>query len=215
MPLMTMIGRISDGLVLAEDMDHASADGLDSQRTQAKAIIRKIGETSPARLLIDSEKYRFFYIIQNGVCYLTLCDNSYPKKLAFSYLEELQKEFDTCYGADVRTAERPYAFIKFDSFIQKTKKLYLDTRSQRNMEKVAEDLRDVQKIMTQNLQEILSRGEKISTITNRSEELVSQTAKYHTQAKAFHRSMLWRKYAPYILVAVIIVIVLFIRFWLW
>lgn len=48
-----------------------------------------------------------------GVCYLTLCEKAYPKKLAFSYLEELQKEFWAEFGNEVGTAARPYAFIKF------------------------------------------------------------------------------------------------------
>jgi hypothetical protein len=26
-------------------------------------------------------------VIESGVCYLTLCDRNYPKKLAYSYLE--------------------------------------------------------------------------------------------------------------------------------
>ena len=52
-------------------------------------------------------------MIEFGVCYLCISEKSYPKKLAFSYLEELQKEFHQNYGQDVDTAARPYAFIKF------------------------------------------------------------------------------------------------------
>ena len=48
-----------------------------------------------------------------GVCYLTLAEKSYPKRLAFQYLEELQSEFSRLYGRQIDTATRPYAFIKF------------------------------------------------------------------------------------------------------
>lgn len=130
------------------------------------------------------------YDIENDVCYLTLCDASYPKKLAHAFLEEIKKEFDIQYGAEVRAATRPYAFIKFgtshrdswidlvgvaklmalthssyptDTFIQKTKKLYLDTKSERNLDRVAKELSEVQQVMTRNIQEILSRGHKIDS----------------------------------------------------
>ncbi|KAJ0558894.1 putative Longin domain-containing protein [Helianthus annuus] len=33
-------------------------------------------------------------MVRNGVCFITLCDVSYPRKLAFHYLQDLQKEFD-------------------------------------------------------------------------------------------------------------------------
>ncbi len=55
----------------------------------------------------------YSYLIEYDVCYLTLCEKTYPKKLAFSYLEELQKEFQEKHGAEVQTAARPYALIKF------------------------------------------------------------------------------------------------------
>lgn len=41
------------------------------------------------------------------------CLRSYPKKLAFQYLEELAREFGRLYGSQVDTVQRPYAFIKF------------------------------------------------------------------------------------------------------
>lgn len=62
---------------------------------------------------MESGPFTFHYIIDNDVCYLTLVDKSYPKKLAFQYLEELQREFYSLYGHDIEKATRPYAFIKF------------------------------------------------------------------------------------------------------
>ena len=53
------------------------------------------------------------YIIEGGVCYLTMCDRSYPKKLAFQYLEDLQREFEKVNRSQIETVARPYAFIKF------------------------------------------------------------------------------------------------------
>lgn len=53
------------------------------------------------------------HIIEGRVCYLTMCDRAYPKKLAFQYLEDLKNEFERVYGNQIETAARPYAFIKF------------------------------------------------------------------------------------------------------
>lgn len=50
-----------------------------------------------------------------------------------------------------------------DTFIQKTKKLYLDTKSERNLDRVAKELTEVHQVMTRNIQEILSRGQKIDS----------------------------------------------------
>ena len=35
----------------------------------------------------------FSYMIEEGICYLTLTDKTYPKRLAFLFLEDIAKEF--------------------------------------------------------------------------------------------------------------------------
>ena len=55
----------------------------------------------------------FSILTQNGVIYMAFCDKNYPTKLAYTYLEEIAKEFEMQYGREVERVERPYAFIKF------------------------------------------------------------------------------------------------------
>lgn len=50
------------------------------------------------------------------MCYLVLCEATFPKKLAFAYLEDLHSEFDEQYGKKVPTVSRPYCFIEFGKF---------------------------------------------------------------------------------------------------
>lgn len=50
-----------------------------------------------------------------------------------------------------------------DTYIQKTKKLYMDTRTQRNISKLNEDLTEVHSIMTKNIQDVLGQGERLDS----------------------------------------------------
>lgn len=59
----------------------------------------------------------FSYVIAQGVCYLFLCEASFPKKVAFAYLEDLHSEFYDQYGRRVPTVTRPYSFIEFGKAI--------------------------------------------------------------------------------------------------
>jgi vesicle transport protein SEC22 len=159
----TIIARVVDGLPLAASMDDEESLDLTEYKTQAKQIFKKLVNESDSRCSIESKALIFHYLIEFGVCYLVLCDKSYPKKLAFSYLEEIQKEFHAKYGNEITTVARPYAFVKFDSFIQKTKKAYKDVRGNRNLQKLNDDLNDVTRIMTKNIQDVLGRGEALDS----------------------------------------------------
>ncbi len=78
----------------------------------------------------------FHCLHHSGVCFICLDERSYPRRLAFNYLEELRREFVHRFDGQVDSASRPYAFIQFDKFIQRTKKLYTDARTQRSLSRL-------------------------------------------------------------------------------
>ena len=78
----------------------------------------------PPRMSLESGRFTFHYLIsQAGVVHLTLVEKAYPKKLAFQYLEELDKEFTSLYGTQIEGVTRPYAFIKFGALEGRTRSL--------------------------------------------------------------------------------------------
>ncbi|KAG6397926.1 hypothetical protein SASPL_139376 [Salvia splendens] len=199
---LTMIARVTDGLPLAEGLDDGrDVSDADFYKQQVKSLFKNLsrGHNEASRI----------YIIEGRVCYLTMCDRAYPKKLAFQYLEDLKNEFERTYGNQIETAARPYAFIKFDTFIQKTKKLYQDTRTQRNISKLNDELYEVHQIMTRNVQEVLGVGEKLDQVSQMSSRLTSESRIYAEKAKDLNRQALIRKWAP---VAVVLGVV-FLVFW--
>eukprot|EP00741_Cyanophora_paradoxa_P016039 tig00000042_g15484.t1 len=215
MPILTLISRVSDALPLAASMDDEKEAGkidLESYKTQAKKIFKSLSNYSDPRCTIDAGQFTFHYLIDGGVAYLVLTDKVYPRKLAFSYLEELSREFFSLYGQQVEAAQRPYAFISFDKFIQKSKKLYQDSRSQRNLEKLNEELRDVHRIMTKNIEEVLGRGEKLDTVSQRSSMLAGEAKKYAKQAKYMNTQLFIRTYGPLAVIVLICILILYFRF---
>ena len=74
-------------------------------------------------------------------------------------------EFARQYGSRVSTVSRPYTFIEFDTFIQKAKKSILDARGRRHLNQLNTELQDVQRIMVQNIDDVLQRGVAISGLS--------------------------------------------------
>lgn len=144
---------------------------LDTYEKQAKKLVRSLAlSTEDPRtrneecVTVESGSYFcFHYVISDGIVILTLTEKAYPKRLAFDYLDELRKEFFQSYGNQIATASRPYEFIRFDTFIQKTKKVYNDSKTQRNLHKLNSELKDVHSIMTRNINDVISRGERLES----------------------------------------------------
>mmetsp|Transcript_28895 Transcript_28895/g.94464 ORF Transcript_28895/g.94464 Transcript_28895/m.94464 type:complete len:219 (-) Transcript_28895:469-1125(-) len=211
---LTLLARVTDGLPLAEGLDTDRDNNLEQYKQQAKALFKKMssGPAPPSRMTMESGTYSFHYIIEGGVCYLTLTERGYPKKLAYQYLEELQREFEAQNHQSVETVARPFAFIKFDTIIQRTKRLYLDTTTQRNLNKLNEDLVEIQTIMTRNIQDVLGQGEKLDHVSQMSSVLTAESRKYASRAQDLSRQALIRQWTPVVAVVGIVLLFLILRY---
>ncbi|CAF2415837.1 unnamed protein product [Rotaria sp. Silwood2] len=192
MVLMTMIGRVADGLPLAasvhNDMRDESGRSGTEYQNQAKNILRRLSSNSPSKASIESDPYVFHCLIDHDVCYITLCEKAFPRKNAYAYLEDLAQEFIAQYGQKVQLAARPYSFIEFDNYIQKMKKQYADSRTSREaMSRLRTDLRDVQNIMVTNIEDVMSRGDTIQDLNRKATNLASMSQQYRKDANYLNR----------------------------
>nr|XP_057920962.1 vesicle-trafficking protein SEC22b-A [Doryrhamphus excisus] len=213
MILLTMIARVADGLPLAASMQENDQSGRDLQQyqRQAKQLCRKLNAQSPDRCTVEAQDMSFHYLIAEGVCYLAICEPTFPKKIVFAYLEDLHREFSDRYGRKVPMVTRSYSFIEFDTYIQKTKKSYIDSRARRNLGSINTELQDVQKIMVANIEEVLQRGEALSALDTKASNLSTLSKKYRSDAKYLNTRSTYAKVAA---VAVFFVtLVIYVRFW--
>ncbi|OAD62469.1 Vesicle-trafficking protein SEC22b [Eufriesea mexicana] len=195
MVLLTMIARVVDGLPLAATMqeDEQSERSILEYQNQAKLLFRKLGPQSPTRCTIETGPYLFHYLIEHDVCYLVLCERNYSKRITYSYLEDIAQEFHSLYGKRVNTVTRPYSFIEFDTYIQKAKKVFLDGRSRRNMNALNSQLQDVQRIMVQNIDDVLQRGTVLSELDTKTQNLSMLSQKYKKDATHLNRKSMYVK----------------------
>ncbi|KAM6162315.1 vesicle-trafficking protein SEC22a isoform 4-T4 [Erethizon dorsatum] len=127
--LSASVIRVRDGLPLSASTDYEQNTGMQECRKYFKMLSRKLAQL-PDRCTLKTGHYNINFISSLGVSYMMLCTENYPNVLAFSFLDELQKEFITTYNMmKTNTAVRPYCFIEFDNFIQRTKQRYNNPRS--------------------------------------------------------------------------------------
>lgn len=140
-----------------------------------------------------------------------MCDKNFSRRTAFSYLEELAQEFFNSYGNKMHSVHRPYSFIEFDTFIQKTKKQYLNNRST-NLTRVSSELQEVQKIMIQNIDDVLQRGDALKSLDDKAQNLRLNSEKYRKNAHNLNLKSTYAKIGAAVLLVVIFL--LFMKFYI-
>jgi vesicle transport protein SEC22 len=140
----------------------------------------------------------YSYLISSDIVYLCISERSYPRKLAFTYLSDLSTEFGTTYPSSqtLSPSLRPYAFMEFDTFISRTKATYSDSRATQNLDKLNDELRDVTKVMTKNIEDLLYRGDSLERMGEVSSRLREDSRKYRKAAVRINWELLLKQYGP-------------------
>lgn len=143
---------------------------------------------------------------------MCVCDKIYPKRLAYVFLDDISKQFCQDFSREqIEVASRPYAFIRFDTYIQRARRSYQDVRAKQNLDRLREELIDVQHVMQTSIQEVLDRGNKLEHMSLLSTNLSSESKRFVKDARQLNIDMLYRKYGP---PSIALIIVLFFL-WVW
>ncbi|CAI9631138.1 transport protein sec22 [Alternaria burnsii] len=210
----TMISRL-DGLLLTASVDDEQNDAeFNEVKAKVKLVQRRLSRNAEQQASIESGNYTYHYIIEGDLCFLCICDRSYPRKLAFTYLSDLHREFTTTYQPHQYLSPtcRPYAFVEFDTFIQRSKKTYQDARATQNLDKLNDELKDVTKVMTKNIEDLLYRGDSLERMGDISSRLREDSRKYKKAAVRINWELLLKQYGPIGGLAFIIIVFIWWRF---
>ncbi|KAI6672338.1 hypothetical protein NL676_000244 [Syzygium grande] len=158
---LTIVGRVKDGLPLAQGRRYVTNDDgiFGFYKQQAELVLEEIarGALESSKMTVHVDHHCFHYLVEDGVCFIVLCESSYPRKLAFHYLQDLHTEFDKFDQRILDKISRPYSFVKFDSVIGNIRKRYIDTRTQANLSKLNAVRKKDADIMTTHVSEIARR----------------------------------------------------------
>ncbi|KAI1809027.1 transport protein-like protein sec22 [Poronia punctata] len=211
----TQIARLGDGLMLCASVDdEQNESALAEVKSQIKLILRRLNRNSEQQASIESGHYTLHYLIASEIVYVCICERSYPRKLAFTYLSDLSAEFSNSYSQSQLHSPslRPYAFMEFDTFINRTKATYADARATQNLDKLNDELRDVTKVMTKNIEDLLYRGDSLERMGEMSSRLRDDSKKYRKAAVKINWDLLVKQYAPIGVFGLIVIFFIWFRF---
>jgi vesicle transport protein SEC22 len=145
------------------------------------------------------------------------------ENLACSLLDALFAEFlNFANPEEIVQATRPFHFIKFDLMLQKTLKRIV-SQNKPSTKTVAtagsggaqydllkKEIQEVHHVIKQNLEDILSRGERLETMTSYSAQLKEHSNQYQKRTARLNRMRLLKTYGP---IAAIVALILLYLIW--
>ncbi|KIP09341.1 hypothetical protein PHLGIDRAFT_116439 [Phlebiopsis gigantea 11061_1 CR5-6] len=174
--------------ILAE---HQSGTRDFSQATQT--ILSKIPPNN-SKLTYVWEQYLFHYISEGGYVYLVMADDSAGRRMPFTFLAELQRKFISTAQPSSSSSDTPAYALQgsFGPVIAQLVEQYNTSPPTDELTRAQTELAQVKDIMVQNVEQILSRGERIELLVDKTDNMASQATAFRRGARTVRRSMWWK-----------------------
>ena len=152
------------------------------------------------------------YMMEEGIAFVALFRRGYRQEMAQAYLLDLKKEFFTRYDSRrMQNASVAYAFMDFETFIEKTKKVFEQNRTGRNLSQVQGNLSDIQRVMTKSLSDVVNRGSDIAELGSQSDMVLAESESYRKASVDLNRMKWLQKYGVIIVIVVFILLMFYLR----
>ncbi|KAK0524735.1 hypothetical protein OC835_003843 [Tilletia horrida] len=154
----------------------------------AETILGRIPEGN-TKMTFSFESWLFHYIAEDGFVYLALAESDSGRRIPFTFLLELQRTFletfpDLSAPSYPQTASfQPSLRALLDRFNDPSKDAVSNARS---------ELAETKNIMSQNIEAVLNRGERIELLMDRTDHLHSESLAFRKRAVGLRRQMWWK-----------------------
>ncbi|KAJ7621317.1 VAMP/synaptobrevin-like protein [Roridomyces roridus] len=175
-------------VILAE---HQAGKRDFSQATQT--ILSKI-PPNDSKLTYVWEQYFFHYVSEGGFTFLVMADDSAGRRMPFTFLSDLQRKFTSAPSSSSASNETPAYGLQgsFGPTIAALVHTYNTAPPPDELQRAQTELNQVKDIMVQNVEQILSRGERIELLVDKTDVMAGQATAFRRGARSVRRQMWWK-----------------------
>lgn len=192
----------------------------------ASLILPKIDHSKPQKLTYTHNQNFVHYIADapsdysssdstaGGLTYLVVASSSFGRRIPFGYLVEIKKQFLARYDPDSTdfASLPPYGAADFNAQLKKLMVGYGTTEGgkQDAITNTQQEIDNVKGIMTQNIERVLERGERIDLLVDKTDRLGVGARDFRVRSRGLKRRMWWKNVKLMVLLGVVVVFLLYL-----
>jgi vesicle-associated membrane protein 7 len=178
----------------------------------SRIILQKIPpDHEGKKMSFAYDTHMFHYLVEDGVTYLCMSDDKFPRRVAFTFLQDIQSCFTSAYSPGEVDAAVAFAFNDVFSRTLAEKMHYYNTDPTADKLTAARSqVESTKATMIENIDKILGRGERIELLVARTETLNEHSFKFKEQSKKLKCAVLVRSIRFWIIISVIALFLLWL-----
>ncbi|RYR70574.1 hypothetical protein Ahy_A03g017045 [Arachis hypogaea] len=173
----------------------------------ARRILEKLPAEAESRLCFSQDRYIFHILRSDGLSYLCMANDTFGRRIPFSYLEDIQMRFMKNYG---RVAQFAPAYAMNDEFsrvLHQQMEFFSSNPSADTLNRVRGEIRT---IMVDNIEKILERGDRIELLVDKTATMQDSAFHFRKQSKRLRRALWMKNFKLLALLTCLIVLLLYL-----
>eukprot|EP00879_Flechtneria_rotunda_P005114 GHRR01005396.1.p1 GENE.GHRR01005396.1~~GHRR01005396.1.p1 ORF type:complete len:264 (+),score=92.96 GHRR01005396.1:180-971(+) len=158
------------------------------------------------------DNHVFSFLAEDGYCYVVVTDEGAGRTIPNSFLDKVKEEFTLKYSEKGKTVKE----LGLSNFGRRLKEM-MEHATQfpeeySKVSSVQKKVDEVKGIMSDNIEKVLSRGEKLDLLVDKTDNLMFEADRFVKSGRALRRKMWWNNIKMKIVMGVAVVMVILIIF---
>ncbi|KAI4379495.1 hypothetical protein MLD38_005784 [Melastoma candidum] len=194
---------------------HMVLSEFSSTTTNASVIARQILDKLPPGNVDSNSSYsqdRYIFHVKrtDGLTALCMADDASERRIPFTFLEDVHKQFVKKYGRAILTAA-PYAMNEeFSRILGQEMERYSTDPNADRLNRLKGEMSQVRTVMINNIEKVLERGDRLALLVDKTTALQGNTLRFRKQSRRFKNTMWWENFKLTGCLLLVIAIILYI-----
>lgn len=180
-----------------------------SFENEVTSMLPNIPTRNDGKTTYKSNSYLYHCVVDNGIIYLCAAKPEFGKQQSYNFLAEIKRKFQ---GGMTAMKAVNAGSHELDSDFNMVLAQDMERYSKSdNVSKLRSQVDEVKDVMTQNIERVLERGERLDDLVDKTTDLEASAATFQTTARRIKRKYWWKNTKMMlilILVGIIIVVII-------
>ena len=199
-----------------------------SASSLASIILPKISHSAPQKLTYTHDRLFVHYIADSpssssnapdeeltshaALTYLVVAQSELGRRIPFAFLLELKKKFLAQYSPESANFQSlpAYGSAAFNTTLKSMLSTYNISPPSDSLSNARREIDSVKDIMTENIERVLERGERIDLLVDKTDRLGGSARDFRVRSRGLRRQMWWKNVRIMVLLVVVVIFLIYL-----
>ena len=199
-----------------------------SASSLASIILPKISHSAPQKLTYTHDRLFVHYIADSpssssnapdeeltshaALTYLVVAQSELGRRIPFAFLLELKKKFLAQYSPESTNFQSlpAYGSAAFNTTLKSMLSTYNISPPSDSLSNARKEIDSVKDIMTENIERVLERGERIDLLVDKTDRLGGSARDFRVRSRGLRRQMWWKNVRIMVLLVVVVIFLIYL-----